>query len=151
MKYLVQAPYRVVPCSFVSSLLLSLQSSLPVLYTEAEFSFFSLSFSVAPFFWFRKKNNPEWTKGNFLEHTTARVKRDGQTKSCLVVGLVAFWNMLWLPIHSFTSGLSQLTLSQVLLPHTTHDSQPLDMKVFCPLKQHWKEVCKIICILRDVS
>jgi len=96
--------------------------------------------TYAEYFWFRKKYHPEWTKGNFLEHTTAWVKRDGQTKSCLVVGLVAFWNMLWLPIHSFTSGLSQLTLSQVLLPHT------MDMKVFCPLKQHWKEVCKIICM-----
>ena len=28
-----------------------------------------------------------------------------------------------------------------LPPHTTHESQPLDVSVFKPLKQHWQEAC----------
>lgn len=28
-----------------------------------------------------------------------------------------------------------------LPPHTTHESQPLDIGVFAPLKMHWSKVC----------
>ena len=43
--------------------------------------------------------------------------------------------------HFQPEVLQYAKTSEVLTPHTTHATQPLDAVVFVPLKQHWANVC----------
>jgi hypothetical protein len=95
-------------------------------------------------------------KVKYLAPCTALVQRDGLILNYSGTGsLITFFNMHLQHIHCACSWIAQLSLPAwshmackgkwsgdvPFPPHTTADSQPLDVGVFGPLKVHWRNVC----------
>lgn len=113
---------------------------------------------LPPFIIFDNKQlNPLWTRGEVLG-TRYGLSKNGWTDQELFKG--------WLKEHFLKHAVKGRPLlllvdghsshydpesirfakeSDVIIfclpPHTTHEAQPLDVSLFGPLKQHWREVC----------
>ena len=69
------------------------------------------------------------------------VERALPWKCCVTTppSTLAGWSQLafWAPIYS----VCEREWNCYLLPHTTHECQPLDVGLFGPLKRHWQQEC----------
>ena len=114
--------------------------------------------AIPPFVIFDAKSlNMEWTKGEVVG-TTYGLSSRGWVDMELFKGWFSdhFLNyavsarplLLLLDGHSSHYNPEAIRLAKendvimfTLVPHTTHEMQPLDTAVFGPLKTHWREAC----------